>query len=151
MIRADAQETCISLCGQEEGGRLSILLSLHPCNCQSWGGAARTQLSAAVSYEAEQLADRNTARRCTEQGIQLFPIIAESFGGGGPRAQTAFNVIARASATRVGQSVGLATIHLYEGLSTIIMRANARSLLARLGRVEHGNASEVQERASRMV
>ena len=63
-------------------------------------------------------------------------MVAESFGGWGPVAQKAYNVIARASAARSGLGVGVATSRLYVGLNTNIMRANARSLLARVNREE---------------
>ena len=42
------------------------------------------------------------------------------------------HVIARAMARRSALTVGNATTQIYEGLSTRIMRANARSLLARV-------------------
>ena len=91
-------------------------------------------MAAAISYEAQKRADRNTAERCAAHGITLMPIVAESLGGWGPCAQKVFNTIARASAARSGASVGVETSRLYEGLSTKLMRANARSLLARAGR-----------------
>ena len=95
--------------------------------------SAGTQLAAAAAYEVEKLTDRNTAEQCAAHGITLLPVVAESFGGWGATAHKVFNVIARASAARTGISVGLATTRFYEGLSTKIMRANARSLLARIG------------------
>ena len=46
-----------------------------------------------------------------------------------------------------GTTVGLATTRLYEGLSSIIMRANARALLARIGSEVPGDAADAQLRA----
>ena len=103
-----------------------------PVQLAEIGNAARSQLSAAIQYEATKLSDRDTASQCAALGLQLIPIVAESFSGWGPRAQDALATIARASATRSGTAVGTATTRMYEGLSTIIMRANARALLARV-------------------
>ena len=80
-------------------------------------------------------------------GIQLIPVVAESFGRWGPRAQHALSVIARASAMRSGTTVGLANTRLYEGLSSIIMRASARALLARIGSEALGDTADAQLRA----
>ena len=80
-------------------------------------------------------------------GIQLIPVIAESFSGWGPKAQDALGVIAKASATRSGLSLGVVTSKFYEGLSSIIMRANARAMLARVGMVETAPTVEAQARA----
>ena len=84
-----------------------------------------------MAYEDRKRSDRDTAARCATQGISLMPVVAESFSGFGLTAQKAFNIIARAYARRSALTVGLATTQLYEGLSTRIMRANARSVLAR--------------------
>ena len=122
-----------------------------PLQLAELGNASRTQLSAAMNYEAHKLADRNTASRCAAFGIQLIPVVAESFGGWGPRAQHALGVIARVSATRSGTTVGMATTRMYEGLSSIIMRANARALLARAGGDAHRSANDAQSRAQSML
>ena len=130
------------------GSRVAIDFAVtSPLQQAQVNEAAHTQLAAAVAYEGVKLADRDTARRCAAMGITLMPAIAESFSGWGPVAQKAFNVIARASATRSGLSVGVTTSRLYEGLSTIVMRANAHSLLARVGRESSGAPSTAQERA----
>ena len=118
-----------------------------PMQLATLGTASRTQLSAAMEYEAEKLSNRETADRCTTLGIQFIPVVAESFSGWGPKAQEALGVIARASASRTGTTVGLATTYLYEGLSTIIMRANARALLARVGGESVEDAREAACRA----
>ena len=104
-----------------------------------------------MNYEASKLTNRETGARCAVLGIQLIPVVVESFRGWGPRAQHALSVIARAFATRPGTNVGLATTQMYEGLSTIIMRANARALLARTGGDAHGSASDAQSRALSML
>ena len=93
--------------------------------------AAQEQLSAAASYENKKLADRNTAERCRQHGFRLVPMVAESRGGWGTSAQKAFKWLAHARAARTGMSVSQVTVELYSGLSVILMRANARSLLAR--------------------
>ena len=44
---------------------------------------------------------------------------------------------------RSGTTVDLATTRLYEGLSSITMRANARALLARVQALECDNAEDL--------
>ena len=131
------------------GSRVALDFAVtSPLQLAHVGAAARAPLAAATAYEAHKRADRKTAERCAAHGITLMPIVAESLGGWGPCAQKAFNVIARASAARSGASVGVATSRLYEGLSTKIMRANARSLLARAGRSDAAVVRDnAQERA----
>ncbi len=94
--------------------------------------ASQTQLAAAVAMEAHKLADRSTAALCEREGIVLKPVVAENFCGWGPVAQKVIGTIAQAYARRKGLTVGAATNQIYEGLSTKTMRANARSLLARV-------------------
>ena len=60
-----------------------------------------------------------------------MPMVAESLGGRGPEAQKAFKVIGRALSTASGLSRGIAVAQLYESLSVELMRAAARSALAR--------------------
>ena len=116
------------------GGRAALDFAItSPLQLSQVGVAARTQLSAAAEYEARKREDRDTARQCAAQGISLVPTVAENFSGWGSDAQKAFNIIARASAARPGLSLGITTSRLYEGLSARIMRATARSLLARAG------------------
>ena len=122
------------------GGKVALDFAItSPLQLSQVGEAARTQLAAATAYEARKLSDRDTARRCAAHGISLVPMVAESLGGWGPRAQKAINIIARAAAACSGHTVGISTARIYEGLSTRIMRANARSLLARVTRC--GNAT----------
>ena len=59
-------------------------------------------------------------------------MVVESFCGWGDSGQRALATIARALAVRQGIGVSIATSQLYEGLGTIIMRANALSVLARV-------------------
>ena len=94
--------------------------------------AAGRTLAAAEAYEEQKLADRSTGDRCRHFGLRLVPMIAESYGGWGLTAQKAFKVIARAGAARNGKTVSDMTSQLYSGLSIKLMRANARSLLARV-------------------
>ena len=122
-----------------------------PLQLAELGNASQTQLPATVNYEADKLADRDTASRCAALGIELIPVVAESFGGWGPRAQQALKVIARASATRSGTTLGIATTRMYEGLSNIIMRANARALLARSGGDAHSGVGDAQNRARNLL
>ena len=122
-----------------------------PTQLSEVGPSSRKQLAAAEAYEKRKLEDRDTAARCAALGIKLEPVIVESFSGVGPMAQKVFKVIARASALRTGLPVGVATSRLYEGLSTRIMRANARALLARITRVVGCTHSHSGSRARRLL
>ena len=93
--------------------------------------AAGRVLAAAEAYEEVKFADRDTARRCRDQGVRLVPMVAESFGGWGPEAQKAFKVLGRALSNTSGTAHGVVVAQLYENLSVKLMRAAARSALAR--------------------
>ena len=95
-------------------------------------GAALQALSAASSYESKKLADRSTAERCQRLGLRLEPMVVESFGGWGSRAKGVLKFLAQAKAAQSGETVSVVTRSLYSGLSIKLMRANARSLLARV-------------------
>ena len=134
------------------GGRAALDFAVtSPLQLTQLGPAARGQLSAAMAYEAHKLGDRDTAARCAAMGITLYPVVAESFAGWGPTAQAVFKVIAGASAARSGLSIGVVTSQFYEGLSTRIMRANARSLLARVGQDVEGSGGLVASHGRAMV
>ena len=64
----------------------------------------------------------------------LVPMVVESMGGWGLEAQKAFKVIARALSSSTGLPHGLAVAQMYESLSVKLMRAVARSTLARTSR-----------------
>ena len=93
--------------------------------------AAGRELAAAEAYEEVKFADRDTARRCRDQGVRLVPMVAESFGGWGPEAQKAFKVLGRTLSNASGTAHGVVVAQLYENLSVKLMRAAARSALAR--------------------
>ena len=94
--------------------------------------ASVTQLCAATSYEARKLSDRDTASQCRRHGCHLAPMVVESYGGWGQIVQDNFKFLAHARAARTGESVSDISRILYSGLSITLMRANARSLLARV-------------------
>ena len=94
------------------------------------GPATCGQLAAAA---AQKLADRESQPLCC-QDITLMPVVAETFGGGGRFAQKVFNFSARAPASGNCTTVGVGTTRLHQGPSTIVMRANVRSMLARVSR-----------------
>ena len=96
--------------------------------------AAERPLAAARAYEERKFADRHTAQRCLDHGVRLVPMVAESTGGWGPEAQKAFKVIARSLSSVTGLPHGLAVAQMYESLSVKLMRAIARSTLARTSR-----------------
>ena len=93
--------------------------------------ASQTELAAATAYEATKFADRDTGQRCRDHGVRLVPMVAESLGGWGIEAQKAFKVIGRSLSATTGTPHGTVVAQLYEKLSVMIMRAAARSSLAR--------------------
>ena len=110
--------------------------------------AAQFQLAAAAAYEDHKRADRNTADRCQEHGFTLVPMVVKSFGGWGFSAQKAFKWLSHAHASRTGQRISQVTVELYSSLSIILMRANARALLARC-EAPGGQAADSSQRARR--
>ena len=99
----------------------------------SWqADAAQRPLAAAMGYEAQKLADRDTARRCQAAGIKLVPMVAETLGGWGPEAQAFFRVLGKATAEYKGLDASVATEQLYQALGIRLQRANARAILARV-------------------
>ena len=119
-----------------------------PLQLSMLAGAAQQSLAAAASYEGRKFSDRDTAQRCSAQGIRLVPAIAESFGGWGHEAQKAFKVIARATSARTGVSVSAATSQLYEGLGVRLVRAAAASLLKRVSSLDAGLQSACPAQAA---
>ena len=95
------------------------------------GDAATRCLAAAEAYETAKLEDRETARKCRDQGLQLVPVVAETPGGWGSYAQKLFGEVAAATAAATGVSLSRATQDLYEGLGVALQRAQARAVLAR--------------------
>ncbi len=93
--------------------------------------AAASELAAATAYEQVKFSDRETARKCREHGVRLLPMVAESLGGWGTEAQKAFKVLGRSLCSATGVSHGLVVAQLYQSLSVKLMRAAARSSLAR--------------------
>ena len=94
--------------------------------------ASESELSAATAYEAQKLADHDTAEKCRQHGLVLAPMVVESFGGWGCKAQSNFKILAHARAARTGETVSDITRGLFSGLIIILWRANVRSLLARV-------------------
>ena len=112
--------------------------------------ASETQLCAATLYDARKLADRDTASECRRHGCHLAPMVVESYGGWGQIAQDNFKFLAHARAARTGESVSDISRILYSGLSITLMRANARSLLARVP-ADDGCAVKSVDRAKTLL
>ncbi len=93
--------------------------------------SSQHSLAAARSYEAYKLEDRRTAQQCTEAGLTVVPMVAETLGGWGPAAQNFFRNLARATAEREGIDTSLASSQLYESMGIKLQRANARAILSR--------------------
>ena len=115
------------------GGAVAFDFAItSPLQMAEVAAAAQRQLAAATAYEERKRSDRATAEKCAAHGIQLIPMVAESLGGWGLEAQRAYKFIAQAQAAKSGLSMGVCFSRLYEGLSSKLMRANARSVLARV-------------------
>ena len=93
--------------------------------------AASRPLAAAMDYEAQKMADRQTAQRCSELGFKFVPMVAETLGGLGPTAQEFFRTVAKATAEASGVEHSVATSQLYEAMAIKLQRANARAVLTR--------------------
>ena len=104
-----------------------------PLQASRLEASARTALAAASEYEDHKRNDRETARQCAFHGLTLVPMVVESFGGWCQSAQDALRTLAHAWAAKQGTDVSTATSFIYAGLSSRLWRANARSLLARVG------------------
>ena len=103
-----------------------------PLQASARNDAAKNTLATAMAYESHKLADRETARRCQDQAINLKPMVVETFGGWGPIAQGVFKIVARKASEKSGLPQSVTTNHIYQNLGIKLQRANARSILARL-------------------
>ena len=112
--------------------RLDVAIT-SPLQSIRLDSASSTSLAAASEYEDFKLNDRDTARRCADHSVSLIPMVAESFGVWGQLAQPAIKVLAHALASKQGTDVSNALLYIHHGLSSRLWRANARSVLARVG------------------
>ena len=108
---------------------------------------ARIPLAAAAEYEDRKRNDRQTARRCQEHGLILQPFVVESFGGWCQSAQDAIGTLAPYWAAKHGVDLSAAVSHIHTGLSSRLWRANARSVLARVGTEEASKSKASRGRA----
>ena len=70
-------------------------------------------------------------------------MVVESFGGWGGTALKVLKTMVQCNVALTGTSASIVASRLYSGLSIKIMRANARSLLARIVDGSHGGPSVV--------
>ena len=109
--------------------------------------AVQLPLAAAAEHEDRKRNDRDTARRCQEHGVTLVPFVVESFGGWCQSAQDAIGTLAYYWAAKQGTDLSMAVSYVYTGLSSRLWRANARSVLARLGTEEASRNTAPRGRA----
>ena len=78
--------------------------------------------------------------KCAELGWVCIPLAVESYGCWGTEAQQSFSRLAARLAIQMGCSKSQATTTVYQRLSLLLVRANARALLsrARLRQLEEG-------------
>ena len=75
----------------------------------------------------------DTARLCTEAGIDFVPMVAESTGAWEPGALRTLKQLAQASSLRTGRDRKAVLAETLQRLSVVVRRAQARALLRRSG------------------
>ena len=96
--------------------------------------AAERPLAAARAHEQRKFADRQTAQRCLATASDLSQWWRSPPVVGGLKLKKAFKAIARSLSSATGLPHGLAVAQMYESFSVKLMRAIARSTLARTSR-----------------
>ena len=100
------------------------------------GDLARTAADgahAATAYEARKRAHLDTEALCRNEGLQFVPLVVEACAGGwGPTAVRTLRALGELLADRTGQTPAAATEHLFQALSVVLQRENARAVLRRL-------------------
>ena len=81
---------------------------------------------------AEQQKHDDNDPRCLEEGWLCLPLAVDSYGRWGPVAHRSFETIAEKLAVRTRVSFDSALSSLYNSLALILVRQNARAILARL-------------------
>jgi hypothetical protein len=77
---------------------------------------------------------RKYSVRCAKAGLEIQPLVASSFGAWGSHGRELLKVIGSRIAARTGVAPATCTAQLQQRLSIIILRSNARAILARANR-----------------
>ena len=102
---------------------------MHPLNNSLISDAGQTLGASAAAGEQEKL--ENNALGCMERGWICVPLVVEAYGGWGITAKETFSRIARRLAIHSHSSNTEMLNAIYCRLGTVLMRQNARALLAR--------------------
>ena len=89
-------------------------------------------LSAVTSYEDFKRGHLGTERLCSDEGFAFCPMVVEAIGGAwGPAAVKVFNELAKSKSILTGEPVDHLLTQLYQSLSVILRRENARAVVKR--------------------
>ena len=80
---------------------------------------------------AESRKHKQNDTKCSELGWQCIPLAVETYGAWGEEARNAFSCIAMREAILTNCSKSQVLGDLYGRLSIVLVRANARAILAR--------------------
>ena len=105
---------------------ITVTSPLSPKIVSEAGGSAGVAAKAAESRKHEQ-----NDTTCSELGWQCIPLAVETYGAWGEEACNAFSCIAMREAILTNYSKSQALGDLYGRLSIVLVRANARAILAR--------------------
>ena len=91
---------------------------------------------------------RTNGPRCLEEGWECVPLAVDSYGRWGVSAHSAFDTVANRLSVRTKVSFATALSSIYHSLGVVLVRFNARAILARQSFVVPLGAREVQLLAS---
>ena len=96
--------------------------------------------SCLTAYEDFKRSHLDTDRLCIEEGLAFAPVVFEASGGAcGPTAAKILAELAKAKSIITGEPQDRVLTHLYQGLSIILHRENARARLKRLRSHAYGS------------
>lgn len=103
----------------------------HPQQPNFVNRAGASAGAAAELYETT-VKEAKFGKDCKAAGLVLIPMVVETFGRWGERAEEAFRFVAKACAARSNEKSTSASSHLRRALSVALLRSNVRILLGRL-------------------
>ena len=102
---------------------------INPLNLQFLQEAAQTSVHAAEMGEKSKHSANDKA--CALRGWSCIPMVVEVFGGWGNEAIDVLTKLSKKMATQLCRPLIEVTSTIYSRLSLILMRQNARAILAR--------------------
>ena len=116
-----------------------------------WNETSRKPGSAAEAYADHKRGYLDTASKCEAAGVRFQPMVFEAQGGMTAEAGAIIHAIAGAVASAEGGDQLKIRGEIFEKLSLLIMRANARRIGRRRLRVSNGSAAVAAAAAARVV